>query len=52
MTAWQALSDTPIAVDELSAAAGLPVPRLLAALTELEMLGAAKNSAGQKYTRG
>ena len=26
--------------------------RLLAALTELEMLGAAKNSAGQKYTRG
>ena len=52
LTAWQALSDTPVAVDELSAAAGLPVPRLLAALTELEMLGAAKNSAGQKYTRG
>ena len=28
------------------------LPRLLAALTELEMLGGAKNSAGQKYSRG
>ena len=51
-TVWQALDTRPLAVDELAGQTGLPVPRLLAALTELEMLGGAKNSAGQKYSRG
>lgn len=38
-------------VDELAAEAALPIPALLAALTELEMLGCAENCAGQQYKR-
>ena len=48
---WEALADTPRPVDELAQQTGLPVARLLAALTELEMLGAAQQQAGQQYVR-
>ncbi|MBE6779196.1 MAG: DNA-protecting protein DprA [Ruminococcaceae bacterium] len=45
------LTDTPIPVDELAQAAGMSIPPLLAALTELEMVGCAANHAGQQYCR-
>lgn len=48
---YAALGNTPQPVDQLAGATGLPVPALLAALTELEMLGCACNSAGQQYAR-
>ena len=48
---WQALTAQPQPVDLLAQATALPVPVLLAALTELEMLGRAANSAGQQYHR-
>ena len=38
-------------VDTLAVAADMPIPMLLAALTELEMFGCAVNSAGQQYKR-
>ncbi len=40
-----------VPVDELAVAADLPIPALLAALTELEMYGCAANGAGQQYKR-
>ncbi len=48
---WKALTASPCPVDELAQKTALPVPRLLAALTELEMLGAAENRAGQQYLK-
>lgn len=48
---YAALTDTLQPVDELAQAADLPIPALLAALTELEMYGCAVNSAGQQYKR-
>lgn len=48
---WETLTDAPCPVDELAQRAGLTVPALLAALTELEMLGAAAQQAGQQYHR-
>ena len=48
---YHALTETPQSVDVLADCSGLPVPVLLAALTELEMLGCAMNSAGQQYRR-
>lgn len=48
---YDCLEETPCPVDELAAKTGLSVPTLLAALTELEMLGCAANTAGQKYYR-
>lgn len=38
-------------VDALAEALDMPVPALLAALTELEMVGCAENSAGGQYKR-
>ncbi|MBQ9859890.1 MAG: DNA-processing protein DprA [Clostridia bacterium] len=48
---FAALTDTPRPVDELAGEVDLPIPNLLAALTELEMLGCAENSAGQQYKK-
>ena len=45
------LTGHPTPVDDLAAAAAMPVPALLAALTELEMLGCVANSAGGQYRR-
>lgn len=49
---YAVLSDGFVPVDELAAAAGMAIPALLAALTELEMYGCAQNGAGQQYKRG
>ncbi|MBE6806884.1 MAG: DNA-protecting protein DprA [Ruminococcaceae bacterium] len=49
---YAALTDRFMPVDELAVAAGMPIPALLAALTELEMYGCAQNGAGQQYKRG
>ena len=48
---YAVLTDRFVPVDELAAAAGVPIPTLLAALTELEMYGCAQNGAGQQYKR-
>ncbi len=48
---FAALTTLPQPVDLLADVTALPMPRLLAALTELEMLGCAANSAGQQYKR-
>ena len=48
---YAALTDTPQPVDVLAAVTEMPIPSLLAALTELEMFGCAANSAGQQYMR-
>ncbi len=45
------LTDRFVPVDELALAAEMPIPILLAALTELEMYGCAENGAGQQYKR-
>ena len=50
-TVYSVLSDRFVPVDELAAAAKMPIPTLLAALTELEMYGCAVNGAGQQYKR-
>ena len=48
---YAVLSSDPQPVDLLADKAGLTIPVLLAALTELEMFGCAANSAGQQYKR-
>ncbi len=48
---YEVLSDGFTPVDELAASAQMPIPALLAALTELEMYGCAVNGAGQQYKR-
>ena len=48
---WQVLTASPRPVDELAEETALPVPVVLAALTELEMFGCVCNSAGQQYRR-
>ena len=45
------LTAVPRPVDELAGEAGMAIPVLLAALTELEMFGFAENCAGQQYKR-
>lgn len=48
---FAALSDTPLPVDEIAAAAELPMATVFAALTELELFGLVTPSAGQQYRR-
>ena len=48
---YAVLTADPQPVDILATAADMPIPMLLAALTELEMFGCAVNSAGQQYKR-
>ena len=48
---YAVLTAEPQPVDILATAADMPIPMLLAALTELEMFGCAVNSAGQQYKR-
>lgn len=48
---YAVLTDNFRPVDELAAAADMPIPSLLAAMTELEMYGCAQNGAGQQYKR-
>ena len=48
---YEVLTSNPQPVDLLADKAGLPIPALLAALTELEMFGCVANSAGQQYQR-
>ena len=48
---YEVLTDRFMPVDELATAAGMAIPALLAALTELEMFGCAQNGAGQQYKR-
>ena len=48
---YAVLTAEPQPVDVLAGAADMPIPMLLAALTELEMFGCAVNSAGQQYKR-
>ncbi|MBQ5840688.1 MAG: DNA-processing protein DprA [Clostridia bacterium] len=50
-TVYEVLSENFVPVDDLAAAAKMPIPSLLAALTELEMFGCAVNGAGQQYKR-
>lgn len=45
------LGESPLPVDELAAKCGLPVPRVMAALTELELAGCVSPAAGQMYAR-
>ena len=51
LSVWQVLTDQPRPVDEVAAELSKPIPEVLAALTELELLGGAKSSAGQQYQR-
>ena len=48
---YEVLTTQPQPVDLLAEKAGMPIPVLLAALTELEMFGCVANSAGQQYMR-
>ena len=48
---YAVLTAQPQPVDLLAEKAGMPIPVLLASLTELEMFGCATNSAGQQYMR-
>lgn len=48
---YEVLTTQPQPVDLLAEKAGMAIPALLAALTELEMFGCAANSAGQQYMR-
>lgn len=48
---YAVLTAQPQPVDLLAEKADIPIPALLAALTELEMFGCAANSAGQQYQR-
>ena len=48
---YAVLDEHPQPVDLLAEKAGMPIPALLAALTELEMFGCVTNSAGQQYQR-
>lgn len=48
---YDVLTAQPQPVDLLAEKTGMPIPALLAALTELEMFGCAANSAGQQYKR-
>lgn len=48
---FDVLTEQPLPVDLLAEKAGMAIPVLLAALTELEMFGCAANSAGQQYRR-
>lgn len=48
---YEALTEHFVPVDELAVLANMPIPSLLAALTELEMYGCAVNGAGQQYKR-
>ncbi len=48
---YAVLTDRFLPVDDLAVAADMPIPSLLAALTELEMYGCAENGAGQQYKR-
>lgn len=48
---YSVLTDEFRPVDELALELQMPVSGLLAALTELEMLGCAQNGAGQQYKR-
>ena len=48
---YEVLTTQPQPVDLLAEKAGMPIPALLAALTELEMFGCVANSAGQQYQR-
>ena len=50
-TVYAALMDAPVPVDLLADTVGLPIPQVLVALTELEMVGCAVNHAGQQYSR-
>jgi DNA processing protein len=47
-----ALGGEPATVDRLAAAAGLPVPTVLAALLALQWAGAARPHPGQRWVRG
>ncbi|MGE0430770.1 MAG: DNA-processing protein DprA [Planctomycetota bacterium] len=48
---WNALGSEPLSVDALAGQAGLPVHRVVSALTLLELKGAARQLAGRHYTR-
>lgn len=48
---WAVLTDAPAPVDEIAAAADVPMAQVLAALTELELFGMVIPSAGQQYSR-
>ena len=48
---YAVLTDRFVPVDDLAAAANMPIAALLVALTELEMYGCAENGAGQQYKR-
>lgn len=48
---YAALMTEPQSVDALCAASGLPVERLLTAVTELELRGLATGASGQRYRR-
>lgn len=50
-TVFAGLGESPLPVDELAAKCGLPVPRVMAALTELELAGCVRPAAGQMYAR-
>lgn len=50
-TVYEVLTRQPQPVDLLAEKTEMPIPALLAALTELEMFGCAANSAGQQYMR-
>lgn len=50
-TVFAGLGESPLPVDELAAKCGMAVPRVMAALTELELAGCVSPAAGQMYAR-
>lgn len=50
-TVFAGLGESPLPVDELAVKCRLPVPRVMAALTELELAGCVSPAAGQMYAR-
>ena len=46
---YACLGLAPVSADEIAGKTGLPAGTVLAALTELELLGCARSGAGQSY---
>lgn len=51
MPLWQHLSSSPLHLDELVRASGLPTPKVLSTLTLMEMKGVIHHEGGNYYTR-
>ena len=48
---YRALEDGPVHIEQLAAKLSMPAGTLMAALTELELLGAVQSLPGKQYVR-